>query len=144
MISTRSVLSGMIALALLAPAARAQSAAVSRQVAPAAVGMPSPETPVAMPGSAQPDQAPSREARPAAGPTVDAATAGVRPSPATAALVPGTAQQQGSFGRAETLMIVGGAAFVAGLIIGDDAGTIVMVSGAAIGLYGLYLYLQTH
>jgi hypothetical protein len=39
-------------------------------------------------------------------------------------------------------MIVGGAAFVAGAIIGDTAGTLFMVGGAAVGLYGLYQYLQ--
>ena len=128
MISIRSVLSGMLALALLAPAAHAQSA----------------EAPASSAAPAQEHAEQSQDARPAAGPTIDAATAGIRPAPASATLVPGTAQQQGSFGRAETLMIVGGAAFVAGLIIGDDAGTVVMVSGAAIGLYGLYLYLQTH
>lgn len=47
-----------------------------------------------------------------------------------------------SFGRSQTLMIVGGATFIAGAIIGDDAGTVMMVAGAGIGLYGLYLYLQ--
>lgn len=51
-------------------------------------------------------------------------------------------QSQRSFGRAESLMIIGGAAFLAGAIIGGDAGTIVMIGGAAIGLWGLYLYLQ--
>lgn len=40
------------------------------------------------------------------------------------------------------LMIVGGAAFVAGALIDGDAGTLIMVGGAAIGLYGLYLYLN--
>ena len=39
-------------------------------------------------------------------------------------------------------MAVGGAALLSGLIIGDDAGTVIAVSGAVIGLYGLYLYLQ--
>lgn len=39
-------------------------------------------------------------------------------------------------------MIVGGAIFLAGAIIGKDAGTIIMISGAAVGIYGLYLYLQ--
>lgn len=38
------------------------------------------------------------------------------------------------------LMIAGGALFVAGLIIGGDAGTVVAVTGAALGAYGLYLY----
>jgi hypothetical protein len=46
------------------------------------------------------------------------------------------------FGLSQTLMIVGGAAFVAGAIIGDDAGTVMMVAGAGVGLYGLYLYLH--
>lgn len=39
------------------------------------------------------------------------------------------------------LMIVGGAALVVGAVIGDDAGTLVMLGGAAVGLYGLYLFL---
>jgi hypothetical protein len=34
-----------------------------------------------------------------------------------------------------------GAALVLGAVIGDDAGTIVMLGGAGIGLYGLYLFL---
>ena len=46
------------------------------------------------------------------------------------------------FGLSQTLMIVGGAAFIAGAIIGDDAGTVMMVAGAGVGLYGLYLYLH--
>ena len=45
--------------------------------------------------------------------------------------------------RGMPLMVVGGAAFIAGLIIGDDAGTAIAVGGAAIGLYGLYLWAQT-
>jgi hypothetical protein len=46
------------------------------------------------------------------------------------------------FGFSETLMIVGGATLLAGAIIGGDAGTIMMVGGAGIGIYGLYLYLH--
>jgi hypothetical protein len=38
-------------------------------------------------------------------------------------------------------MILGGAALVTGLIIGGDAGTVIAVGGAIIGLYGLYVYL---
>jgi len=44
--------------------------------------------------------------------------------------------------RGTTLMLVGGAAFLAGLLIGDDAGTAVALGGAVVGLYGLYLFLQ--
>jgi hypothetical protein len=38
-------------------------------------------------------------------------------------------------------MIVGGTALVLGAVIGGDAGTLVMVGGAGIGLYGLYRFL---
>lgn len=40
------------------------------------------------------------------------------------------------------LMIVGGAAILAGALIEGDAGRIFMVGGAVIGLIGLYQYLQ--
>ena len=46
-----------------------------------------------------------------------------------------------SRGSGVGLMILGGAALVTGLIIGDDAGTVIAVGGAVIGLYGLYVYL---
>ncbi|MCU0618482.1 MAG: hypothetical protein MUF40_01025 [Gemmatimonadaceae bacterium] len=42
----------------------------------------------------------------------------------------------------QLLMIVGGAAFVAGLLIGDDVGTVFAVGGATAGLIGLYNYLK--
>jgi len=38
------------------------------------------------------------------------------------------------------LAIVGGAALIAGVLIGDTGGTIIAISGAAIGLYGLYVW----
>lgn len=40
------------------------------------------------------------------------------------------------------LMILGGAALITGAIIGDTPGTIIMVGGAVVGLYGLYVYLD--
>ena len=41
------------------------------------------------------------------------------------------------------LMIVGGALFIAGALVDDgDAGTVLMVAGAAIGAYGLYQYFR--
>jgi hypothetical protein len=45
-----------------------------------------------------------------------------------------------SRGTGTGLIIAGGALFVAGLLVGDDAGTVLAVAGAAIGAYGLYLY----
>lgn len=69
----------------------------------------------------------SRADAPAAAETSDAASAAV---------------YRRAFSQSQVLMIVGGGAFLAGAIIGDDAGTIIMIGGAAVGLYGLYLYLQ--
>lgn len=50
--------------------------------------------------------------------------------------------EHANLGQARAMMIVGGAALIAGAIIGDTPGTIVMVGGAVIGLIGLYDYLQ--
>lgn len=41
-------------------------------------------------------------------------------------------------GRAFAL--VGGAAVIAGILIGGDAGTVVAIGGAGLGLYGLYIW----
>jgi hypothetical protein len=45
-------------------------------------------------------------------------------------------------GEGVALMAVGGAALVAGLLIGNDAGTAVAIGGLAIGLVGLYEYVR--
>jgi len=80
-------------------------------------------------------------AQPAVGPTLEGATVGFRrPVIQTAHAPVVVAAARGS--NSAALMIVGGAAFLAGAIIGGDAGTIIMVGGAGVGLYGLYLYLQ--
>lgn len=76
------------------------------------------------------------------GPTVLAAQAALRPDLRMDATVPRALDVRSQLRRSETLMIVGGAIFLAGAIIGDDAGTIIMIGGAGIGIYGLYLYLQ--
>jgi hypothetical protein len=44
-------------------------------------------------------------------------------------------------GRGTALAIVGGALFVGGLVAGGDAGTAMIVVGAGLGAYGLYLML---
>ena len=41
-------------------------------------------------------------------------------------------------GRA--LALVGGAAVIAGILIEGDAGTVIAIGGAGIGLYGLYIW----
>jgi hypothetical protein len=36
--------------------------------------------------------------------------------------------------------LVGGAAVIAGVLIGGDAGTVIAIGGAGLGLYGLYVW----
>ena len=83
-------------------------------------------------------------AQPVVGPTIEGATAGFRrPATQTAHGPVVVAAARGS--NSSALMIVGGVAFLAGAVIAGDnstAGTLIMVGGAAVGLYGLYLYLQ--
>jgi hypothetical protein len=51
-------------------------------------------------------------------------------------------QSAARMGRREgrALALVGGAAVIAGILIGDDAGTVIAIGGAGIGLYGLYIW----
>lgn len=117
------------ALFAAAPAARAQSAPLVPERVPVHVFA-------------------AASAAAASGPALSSLAAGARPVAATDARASALQEESSAlrrrarFNEAQTLMIVGGAAFIAGALIGDDAGTIVMVGGAAVGLYGLYLYLQ--
>ena len=80
----------------------------------------------------------------AVGPTASGATVGVRafaPASLDRPLLAGV-QQGRNVGQSKALMIVGGAALVAGLIIGDDAGALLAVGGAVVGLYGLYQFVR--
>jgi hypothetical protein len=117
------------ALFAAAPAARAQSAPLAPEGVPVRAFAPAP---VAA----------------ASGPALSNSAAGAKPVAATDVRASALEEESSAlrrrarFNYSQTLMIVGGAAFIAGALIGDDAGTIVMVGGAAVGLYGLYLYLQ--
>jgi hypothetical protein len=87
--------------------------------------------------------APENRAQAKSGPTLEAAAVGIRPAVSKNEAA-ATQRRSGRRGVNQdvALMIVGGAAIVAGAIIGGDAGTIFMVGGAVIGLWGLYNYLQ--
>lgn len=78
---------------------------------------------------------------PSAGPTMDAARVGVTQQTSTELKTAAQARRRG-MGQPVALMVVGGAALLTGLIIGGDAGTVIAVGGALVGLYGLYEYLQ--
>jgi len=81
----------------------------------------------------------------AKGPTLQAAAVGFRVSEArvdastklTAAPIIRRHQ-----GQDVALMAVGVGAMIAGAIIGDTAGTIIIIGGAAMALFGLYHYLE--
>ncbi len=70
--------------------------------------------------------------------------AGVRTkSDANAPLVVSSAAAEGLHqGEGVALMAVGGAGLVAGLLIGNGAGTAVAIGGLAVGLVGLYEYIR--
>ena len=80
--------------------------------------------------------------RPASAPTMEAATVAVRPVESKALQLNAAAAPRKGYGQPVALMVVGGAAVLTGLIIGNDAGTVIAVGGAVMGLYGLYEYLQ--
>lgn len=120
---------------------------VSRAAASAAV----PATPVAAVRSAvvPPLAAPEHAANGVAvaiaatdaprGPIV--ATAGVRANRAEPRALPAPPKREDT-SRNRAMIIVGGAALIVGALVGDDAGRIIMVGGAGLGLYGLYRYLE--
>jgi len=83
--------------------------------------------------------APTVDVAPSSGPTMHAAR--LSPRLASTTSKDANAMRRPSRGSGVGLMILGGAALVTGLIIGGDAGTVIAVGGAIIGLYGLYVYL---
>jgi hypothetical protein len=78
-------------------------------------------------------------AEPTAGPTLAAASVAVHPAESP---VSAPAPRRAGYGQPVALMVVGGAAVLTGLIIGDSAGAAIAVGGAVVGLIGLYQYLQ--
>jgi hypothetical protein len=89
--------------------------------------------------SATPDVAP------APGPRVSAARVGISPlarRDVTVTPAPILQSQESRRRSGQMLTIIGGAIFVAGLIIDDDVGTIVALGGLGLGIYGLLQWLQ--
>lgn len=118
----------------MGPAAlAAQSAATSANLAPA--------TPASVVNSASvAAPAPAATIRPMA--QRDVAGIQLR-TDAKAPLAVSSAAAEGLHkGEGVALMAVGGAALVAGLLIGDDAGTAVALGGLVVGLVGLYEYVR--
>ena len=81
-----------------------------------------------------------------AGPTVASAESGIRAHVVTEEISAQEAADRAAhgagLGTGGALMIVGGAAFVTGLIIGGGAGTALAVGGVLVAAYGLYIFLK--
>jgi hypothetical protein len=88
------------------------------------------------------EAAPAEAAPAPVGPTMDAASVAVRQPVTKEARAPYAPPRRAGYGQPVALMVVGGAALLAGLIIGDGAGYAIAVGGAVVGLYGLYEFLQ--
>jgi hypothetical protein len=56
--------------------------------------------------------------------------------------VPAPRQENGHTRTNTALMIVGAAAIVLGAAVGDEAGTVLIIGGAGVGLFGLYRLLN--
>lgn len=75
------------------------------------------------------------------GPTIENATFGYREAAFAGDAMTWDAQRAKN-NSGPVLAIVGGAALIGGLLIGDDAGTAIAVGGLILGLVGLYLWLK--
>ena len=79
---------------------------------------------------------------PVAGPTMASATLGYSSASDASTEMTWNNQQRAKNNSGPVLAIVGGAALIGGLLIGDDAGTAIAVGGLIMGLLGLYLWLK--
>jgi hypothetical protein len=128
----RSTCTAVLSLALVGVATPARAQELATAAAAPAVAL------------ALTARAPAAAAAPAsvttpAGPTLDAAAIGVHRSADVAAVAPA---RHGASGPGVALMIVGGAAILVGIVVGNDAGHAISIGGAVVGLVGLYQYLQ--
>lgn len=120
----RNIAIGLCALALSAPLAGAQQPLqFSAPAAPSTALEPVPQSA-------------------ATGPTIESAAAGFRVSAdKSESLKPAQVFRRGQ-GQDVALMVVGVGAMIVGAIVGKTAGTIILVGGAAMALFGLYNYLE--
>jgi hypothetical protein len=99
-------------------------------------------TPDAAVAEITPVAAPAIPDAPAAGPTMASATLGYTSATEVPTEMTWDNQQRAKNSTGPVLAIVGGAALIGGLLIGDDAGTAIAVGGLIMGLIGLYLWLK--
>jgi hypothetical protein len=78
------------------------------------------------------------------GPTIQAAAVGFRVNDAkvdASTKVTAPLMQRHS-GQDVAMMVVGVGAMIVGALVGDTAGTIILIGGAGVALFGLYHYLE--
>lgn len=98
---------------------------------------------MATPDAAIADVAPvAAPAVPTAGPTIANLTVGYSSVADASTEMTWNDQRRGKNSSGPVLAIVGGAALIGGLLIGDSAGTAIAVGGLVMGLIGLYLWLK--
>lgn len=92
----------------------------------------------------QPTQASGPTQTSASGPTVQAASVGFRASEVKvdASTKVTAAPIHRHEGQDVALMVVGVGAMIVGALVGHTAGTIIIIGGAGMALYGLYNYLE--
>ena len=126
----RSIAIGFCALAFISPLASAQQSLQSSAPAPAVQSSAVKSAPAGAVAQAA-----------AAGPTIEAAAVGIRPSPSNESVEAAQIFRRGQ-GQDVALMVVGVGAMIVGAIIGDTVGTVILIGGAAMALFGLYNYLE--
>jgi hypothetical protein len=78
-------------------------------------------------------------ASPSFGPTLASAHVSLYPEEAGPLEMNAAARRMGRR-EGRVFALVGGAAVIAGVLIGGDAGTVIAIGGAGLGLYGLYVW----
>jgi hypothetical protein len=97
---------------------------------------------VSHPAAAQaPPASPVAKAAPTTsfGPTLAASRLGVSAEDDAPLTINASAARMGRR-EGRVFALVGGAAVIAGVLIGGDAGTVIAIGGAGLGLYGLYIW----
>lgn len=90
----------------------------------------------------EPAPEPAVQSGPSAGPTFANAVLGYQVEDVAGAGMTWDDQRRSSRSSGRVLAIVGGAAFIGGLLIDGDAGTAIAVGGLVVGLIGLYQWLK--
>jgi hypothetical protein len=135
--SSQSLRSSALLAALFVGAAVTPSSLRAQQSAAADRGNPAAQASTV----ATPAPLVAADSAPAAGPRF--APAGIRPVQAALALnKPLKADSHIGAGSNLALMGVGAAGIVVGLLVGGDGGTFIALTGAVIGLVGLYRYIR--